>query len=410
MKKVFTPLIKLSLSFIILMGLVSLFSDMTHEGANSILGDFLSLSGATPAAIGFLSGFGMLIGYGLRLLFGYIADKTKKYWLLTIIGYIADLIFIPLLFFVPANGWLLAAFFVTGEKIGKAIKKPAKDTLISFASKNVGSGKGFALGELIDQLGAFLGPVLVFSFGLLVPIFDQFDKYRYLFLLLGIPALVCFVILFSAKVKYPAPELMETPMPNYLNGNKKQITKTFVFFLIAIGFFAFAFVDYSLILIRVSGLSLFDPKYLPLLYGFAMIIDALSAFVFGIIYDKIGIKSMMIATFLCAFAPLFVFTSTNLGIILTGVGLWGLGMGAIESVLKAIVADLSTKNKRSLAFGVFDVVFGVTWFLGSWGLGYLYQISPLALVITSLVCSFLALVFYLITDINAKKNHQPITQ
>ena len=114
------------------MGIVSLFSDMTHEGARSILGEFLNLTGASATTIGFVSGIGELLGYSLRIVSGFIADKTKKYWTIIIVGYSLQVLAIPALAFVPEQGWIIACVLIALERIGKAIKKPAKNTLVSF--------------------------------------------------------------------------------------------------------------------------------------------------------------------------------------------------------------------------------------------------------------------------------------
>ena len=97
-----------AMAFILLFSVVSLLSDMTHEGAASIRGAYLSLLGASAATIGFVSGFGELVGYSLRFLFGKLADKTKRYWLLTIIGYTVDVLAVPALalVLVPATATL----------------------------------------------------------------------------------------------------------------------------------------------------------------------------------------------------------------------------------------------------------------------------------------------------------------
>lgn len=151
-----------AMAFILLMGIVSLFSDMTHEGARSILGEYLNLAGASAATIGFVSGFGELCGYSLRLLSGFAADKTKKYWFFVIFGYALQVLAIPALALIPEYGWAAACGLVILERIGKAVKKPAKNTLVSFAASEVGVGKGFAFQEFLDQLGAFIGPVMLF--------------------------------------------------------------------------------------------------------------------------------------------------------------------------------------------------------------------------------------------------------
>ena len=167
MKSQKRALVSGAMAFITLMGIVSLFSDMTHEGARSVLGEYLNLAGASAATIGFVSGVGELCGYSLRLLSGFLADKTKKYWTLVIVGYALQVLAIPALALIPENGWVLACGLVILERVGKAIKKPAKNTLVSFAASEVGTGKGFAYQEFLDQLGAFLGPVILFVISLI---------------------------------------------------------------------------------------------------------------------------------------------------------------------------------------------------------------------------------------------------
>ena len=136
-----------AMAFITLMGIVSLFSDMTHEGARSVLGEYLNLAGASAATIGFVSGVGELCGYSLRLLSGFLADKTKKYWTLVIVGYALQVLAIPALALIPENGWVLACGLVILERSGKAIKKPGKNTLVSVAASESGTGKGFQTGQ-----------------------------------------------------------------------------------------------------------------------------------------------------------------------------------------------------------------------------------------------------------------------
>ncbi len=148
-----------AMSFIVLLGIVSMFSDMTHEGATSIRGAYLYLLGASASTIGFVSGLGELVGYSLRYVFGIITDKTKKYRTMTIAGYVIDVLAVPALALVGENGWVLASILLVVERTGKAMKKPAKNTIMSFAAKSEGAGKSFAIQEALDQLGAFLGPV-----------------------------------------------------------------------------------------------------------------------------------------------------------------------------------------------------------------------------------------------------------
>lgn len=173
--------------FLLLFGIVSLFSDMTHEGASSIRGAYLSIMGASAGAIGFFSGLGELIGYSMRYLFGKITDKTRQYWPITVIGYVLDVMAVPALALVGEHGWIWACLLLLVQRMGKAIKKPAKDTIMSFTASQEGVGKSFCLQEMLDQIGAFLGPVLLYLVMLFRTDGDVFENYAFCFAVLAIP-------------------------------------------------------------------------------------------------------------------------------------------------------------------------------------------------------------------------------
>ncbi len=149
-----------AMAFIILFGIVSLFSDMTHEGASSIRGAYFGLLGASAGTIGFVSGLGEMVGYSMRYVFGRITDKTKQYWPMVIAGYVLDIIAVPALALVGENGWIAACGLLIVQRMGKAIKKPAKDTVMSFAASQEGAGRSCGIPELLDQICSFKGPEL----------------------------------------------------------------------------------------------------------------------------------------------------------------------------------------------------------------------------------------------------------
>ncbi len=383
-----------AMAFITLMGVVSLFSDMTHEGARSILGEYLNLAGASAAAIGFVSGIGELCGYSLRLLSGFIADKTKKYWTLIILGYTMQVLAIPALALVTENGWVIACFLVIIERIGKAIKKPAKNTLVSFAASEVGTGKGFAYQEFLDQLGAFAGPVILFFISLIKDTGDLFSTYRVCFAFLGIPALITVALVVISKIKYPDPEVFEKSEDD--NKTEFHIKKSFVFYMIAICLFAFGFADFTLITLHAAKTDAFPTATLSLLYAAAMAVDAFAALFFGWLFDKIGLKALIYSTLCSAFFAPLVFLSDSPFLIGVGIILWGIGMGAQESIMKAAVSKIIPKSMRSTGFGIFETGFGIAWFLGSWLLGALYDVNTLWVAIVSAAAQILAVVFYII--------------
>jgi len=390
--------------FIILFGIVSLFSDMTHEGASSIRGAYLALLGASAGTIGFVSGLGELVGYSMRYVFGKLTDKTKRYWPMTILGYVLDIVAVPALALVGEGGWVAACGLLIVQRMGKAIKKPAKDTIMSFAASQEGVGKSFGVQEVLDQIGAFLGPVLLYLVMLFRTEGTIFETYSLCFAVLAVPGAITLILLLVTRWKFPDPAHFEPTPKEYV---PFQMKREFVLYIAGISLFAFGFIDYSLIIMHVSrtytalatGLqetaSLVSTGSLPLLYAGAMLVDAVAALVFGFLYDKKGVAALVWSTVLSAPFAIFVFSFHSVPALLLGVALWGIGMGAQESILKAAVTTMVPKDSRATGYGVFECAFGVAWFLGSWLLGVLYEVSVPAMVALSVTAQLAAIPLYL---------------
>lgn len=383
------------MTFIVMFGIVSMFSDITHEGAAGLYGAYLTILGASAATIGFVSGLGELIGYSLRFVFGAIADKTKKYWPMIVAGYVIDMIAVPALALVGENGWLFACMLLVIERMGKAIKKPAKNTLLSFAAYGEGVGKSFAIQEALDQLGAFIGPVMLYIVLLFKADVSTYDAYTFAFAVLAVPAFITLVLLMVTKRKFPEPEKFEPPAED--NDPPFRIKRCFIFYLIAISFFAFGFIDFTLITMHVVRVDLLSDRVLPLLYAGAMLVDALAALFFGWMFDKYGFKALVVSTLISACFAVFIFGFHSMVALAFGVMLWGVGMGAQESILKAAVAGMVPKNNRAMGYGVFECSFGLFWFLGSWLMGALYDVSLTAMIVISVAAQLLAVPLYAIS-------------
>ncbi len=388
-----------ALSFIILMGVVSLFSDMTYEGARSLTGPYLGLLGASAFVVGLVSGLGEFIGYALRLLTGIIADKTKNYWLLTIIGYALNLLAVPLL--ALTGNWPLAAALIVAERLGKAIRKPARDAMMSHAASQVGVGYGFALEEFLDQLGAILGPLFLALVIYLNRGAGQLTSYRRAFAFLLIPALAAMIVLFISRLKYPAPQEFEATKSQPTS--RQKFDHNFVLYIIGVSFLAAGFADFPLISYHLAKTNLMTGSHLPLIYSLAMAIDALAALFFGKLYDRIGLKSLLLSTILSsAFAPLaFLFSSR--AAVIAGLVCWGLGLGAQESIVKAVITSLTGPEKRATAYGIFNAIFGLAWFAGSALMGFLYQKNINILVIFSVAGELAAAAFFYLLDRQLKR-------
>jgi len=382
---------KHAILFLVLLGVISLLSDFTHEGARSIYGHFLSLIGASAFVVSFTSGLGEFIGQALRIVTGVIADKSQKYWLMMFLGYAINLLAIPLLMFTNASIWQVAIVLILLERVGKAIRAPAKSALTSFTTPHLGAGKAFAIQEVLDQIGAFLGPLFAFAV-LALNQGSELQGYQMVFGFLGIFAIATLVILIISWRKYPNPERFETR--TVFKGFKGN--KSFVWYMVAISFLALGFIDYPLMAFHMESTGVIAVSYIPLLYSLAMGVDALAALLFGHLFDKFGVKALQISTFIAAFSVPVFFLFNGLWAVIVGVVLWGIGMGAQESILKAVISSVVSKEKRATAYGIFYSVFGLAWFLGSTLIGIVYGYSLLIIVIYSLVMELAAVAFLFI--------------
>ena len=398
--------------FLILFGIVSLFSDMTHEGASSIRGAYLALLGASAGAIGFISGLGELIGYSMRYLFGRITDRTRSYWPMVILGYVLDIIAVPALALVGEHGWIAACLLLVVQRMGKAIKKPAKDTIMSFAASQEGAGRSFGLQELLDQIGAFLGPVLLWLVMLGRTGASPIRTYSLCFAVLAIPGGITLLLLLYTRSRFPNPEQFEPEPKEYIPFRMK---KSFILYIAGISLFAFGFIDYSLIVMHISrtaalsgAAGLITEETLPLLYAGAMLIDAVSALFFGFLYDRIGARSLIFSTLLSSGFAVFIFSMHSVPALLVGIALWGVGMGAQESILKAAVSSMVPKSSRATGYGIFECSFGFFWFLGSWLMGALYDFSIPAMVAVSVAAQLLSIPLYLASSRQKIREEQPL--
>lgn len=385
------PLIKKpALVFVLLIGIVSLFSDITYQGARGILGPYLTLLGAGAAVIGVVSGFSEFLGYTLRFFSGKLSDKLKSYWTLMLIGYGINLLAVPLIAFVPSLPWAISLIVL--ERIGKAIRTPSRDAMLASATKEIGRGFGFGLHEAMDRIGALSGPLIVAA------VISASGSYKLAFASLLIPAFIALSILGSSRFLYPDPRELEKEDQPVKSG---KLPRAFWVYLFGAAFIAAGFVDFPLIAFHMIKKHSFSDVSIPLFYALAMAVDALSALFFGKLYDKIGMKSLIAALLISFFfAPMIFLMPKNL--IIWGVVVWGVGLGAQESLIKAIVADLVPKNIRATAYGIFNGAFGISWFLGSALIGLLYQRSLIAISVISLVLQLSALPFLFLLISNSR--------
>ena len=382
---------KLALRFVLIIGVVQLFADMTYEGARGIIGPFFGSLGASAAAVGFTAGFGELMGYAFRSVTGYFADKTHKYWVFIFAGYLVNMLAVPAL--ALAGNWPLAAALVVAERTGRAIRKPSTDALLSHAGSQIGHGWAFGLNEFLDQTGATIGPLIM---ALILCLHGGYHK---AFAMLLMPALLCLGAVAVARFFYPRPHELETREPVRLQA--KGFSKSYWLYVVAGALIAAGFADFSLIAFHFQKAGTVAPSLIPVFYSVAMVTGALAALIFGKLLDKIGLPAVLLAFFLGAlFAPCVFLGGFRLA--LAGMILWGVGMGAQDALLKAMLARVVPAQKRGTGYGVFDTAFGIAWFAGSAAMGLLYGKSVLAVAILSVVLQLAALPVFILARRVAK--------
>ena len=369
-----------ALTFVVLIGVVSLFADMTYEGSRSIWGPFLGTLGASGAIVGLVAGGGELLGYVLRLFTGALADKTGRYWTITIVGYAISLLAVPAL--ALAGNWPVAASLVILERSGKALRTPARDAMLSYAAKDMGgAGWAFGLHEALDSIGAVLGPLIA------ALVLFLHGGYRHAFAWLLLPALGALVTLAIARMKFPQPqELDPHPVPQVSDAHALRDLKIF---LVATALIAAGYSDFALIAFHLAKDHIVPNDVVPILYAVASLAGGATALVLGKLFDRQGLSVLLWATLAPAlYAPL-VFLGGQWA-ALAGMVLWGIGFGAHDSLFRAAVAQRIPREKRATAMGVFNAIYGVAWCAGSALLGVLYDWNPLYTVIAALVLQLAA--------------------
>ena len=373
-----------ALRFVVLIGIVSLFADMTYEGARSITGPYLAVLGASGTIVGIVAGFGELVGYGLRLLSGYLSDRTGRYWTVTLVGYVLNMVAVPLL--ALAGRWEVAALLMIAERAGKAIRTPPRDAMLSHATQTMGRGWVFGLHEALDQIGAVLGPLTVTA----VLYFN--GSYQTGFAVLLVPAVLALTVLLVARLLYPRPRDLEAIIPEL---ETQGFPRKFWLYIAAASLIGAGYVDFPLIAYHFEKASIVSDNWIPIFYAVAMGVDALAALVFGSLFDRRGLPVLIFATLVSAFfAPLAFLGGSYLACI--GMALWGVGMGAQESIMRAVIAEMVPANRRASAYGIFNAGFGLSWFLGSALMGFLYDFSITWLIVFSVLAQLASLPLFLV--------------
>ena len=356
-----TPSIKiLARRFVIGIGLVSLFADFTYEGGHSILGPYLALLGAGPWLVGAVAGIGEFLGYAVRLLSGHYADRTRRHWSIMGVGYALNMLAVPAL--ALASNMPVAAVLVFAERLGKGIRTPARDALLSQAGGELGHGYAFGLHEFFDQLGAFLGPLAVAAA-------VAVGGYRLGFGLLLIPALVALVFLYRARG-------LEFEAGSHPTSTATALPKAYYRYLAFAVMTVLGFAHFVLVAYHLEITHRLSPVAIPLLFALAMGVDALAALAVGYYFDRRGLRVLHVLPLITAPSTALLFLPATPSLIWLGAVLWGAALGVQESTMRAGVASLTPEVSQATAYGIFDTTFGAAWMIGSIIMGGLYTLGP----------------------------------
>lgn len=374
-----------AMRFVLFVGVLSFFADFTYEGGRSILGPYLGSLHATAFIISAVTGFGELLGYGLRFFTGRWADSTGRYWPIAIFGYVLQMAAVPTL--ALTGSWKTAAALIILERVGRAIRNPSRDTMLSHAAKNIGRfGWAFGVHEACDQFGAMLGPLLI-AF-----VLAHQESYHGAFAVLVIPALINLTFVLVARLQFPRPQDLESNWRR--NETTAGFPRVFWVYLSGAALVAAGFADYPLIAFHFSQAHIVPGQWIAIFYAVAMGVSGTSSLLFGRLFDSYGFRVLIVLTVLASlFAPL-VFLG-GFWAALCGAAIWGMGMGVHESIIPAAVTPMVSDGSRASAFGLFTSGYGIAWFLGSAAMGFLYGRSLMATVVFCIVSQLSAIPIFL---------------
>jgi MFS family permease len=373
-----------ALHFVLAIGVVSFFADFTYEGSRSVIGPYLATLQASGAVVSIVTGFGELAGYALRLVSGRLADVTGRYWPVTLVGYAVQMSAVPAL--ALTHSWPAAAALIILERIGKAIRNPPRDAMLSHAGQRLGGyGWAFGLHEALDQFGALVGPLVV------ALVVAHAGDYRSAFAVLLLPAIINLGLVGLARILYPTPQNLDTEARIPATAH---LPRLFWIYLGGAALVAAGFVDYPLIAFHFGRTGTVPSSFIAVFYAIAMGVSGIGALVLGRLFDRHGFVVLVTLTLVSAsFAPL-VFLG-GFWTALIGAAIWGLGMGVHESIIPAVIAPLVTPQRRAAAFGLFTAGYGVFWFAGSVVIGVLYNVTLAGVITFSILTQLAAAVIFL---------------
>jgi hypothetical protein len=379
-------------------GVVSLAADMVYEGARSVTGPLLASLGASAVLVGLVSGAGEAMALLLRLVSGSWADRSRRYWTLTFAGYALTVLCVPALAITPflaGAGLAVACVLILGERVGKAVRSPAKTALLAHAAAAVGLGRGFGVHKALDQLGAVAGPLLVAAVtaaaGVIWPAMA----------VLVVPGAVAMLLLFRIWRSMGSPVVSDedrglketsTPEPreSVLSRLHGRLPGVFWLFAAASAAISAGLVTFAIIAYHLTQDHVVSLAAVPLIYAAAMGAEALSALGSGWLFDRTKGGALLGLPLLVSAVPVLAFAGSPM-VAFAGALLWGAAGGVLDSTIKALVADLVPASRLATAYGLFAAVQGAAAVAGGVMAGALYERSLPILIAAVVVTQIIAL-------------------
>lgn len=376
------------LRFVVGFGLLSMLADVVYEGARAVTGPFLGSLGASAALVGLATGAGEAVALVARIGTGRLVDRTGRPWVLTIAGYLVTLASVPLLA-LAGQVWT-AITLVISERFGKALRTPARDTMLAHAGSATGRGKAFALHKALDQLGSFGGPLLVAAALALG------WGYSGSFAVLVVPAVLAVAVLLTLRRLVPDPSTYdaEPDRPHELRLHDGHLPPLFWRYAVFTSLTMLGFATFGVLSFHVAELDVMPLAMVPLVYAVAMAVGAVSALVSGNIYDRVGLRGLVVLPVLAAIVPWLSFSS-HASLVWAGAAVWGAALGIQDSTMRAAVADLVPAARRGTAYGLFAACYGLAWLVGGAGTGWLYERGVATVGIAVLIIELVSLVWFL---------------
>ncbi len=370
-------------TFVLTMGVVNLFGDITYEGGGAINGQFMATLGAGAAVVSITAGLGEFLGYALRSVSGYVADRTGRYWLVTLVGYAINLLAVPAM--ALAGSWQVAALLILAERVGRAIRKPTVEAMLSYTTGKHGRGWVYAVNTALDETGATLGPLII-----ALVLFLHGD-YRTGYALLLVSSVLALGALAVARINFPVPSRLEEGR----TAPASELGRSYWLYMMAAACFAAGMMSYELITYHLSTARIVSEPWIPVLLAFSTGCGVIASLVLGKLYDGAPLPTLLAAVLLSSlFSPFAIFGGFST--VMVGMVLWGIGYATQDTLLKALVAGVLPEGKRNLAFGLFYAGYGVGWLIGSVVMGLLYDRSRAAVVAFAIAAQLISLPLFVI--------------